>query len=732
MNPTVHPERAGHTLIRRRSLLLGISLALSSGTVFAADNNDSHSTLPPLVVSGDRLDANPDADITAEGYIAHSTSAGTKTDTPVSEVPQSISVVTEQQIEDQNPMRAVDALRYTPGITTEIYGGATRSDTYTSSRGMGLDFYMDDLAVPDGQSFGGWAIDPYLIERAEFLRGPSSILYGQASPGGTLNYVIKKPTFEDVHQIRAEYGSDAWRKLGIDLGGAVAGRDDLAYRLVMTGLDAHQSQDPESNRRQSFAPSLTWKPNDATELTLSAGYYNEDSSNNANFLPAAGTVLSSPYGRIDRDLVVGNSDYEMYKKREVWYGYSLKHDFNSNWQFRQKLRYARTRAHVKNVYGGNGPGTLVGAPEYYIARIAANTRPEYKRTSLDNMLEGHVDTGPINHTILLGVNYEDAENHDPLSYGVAAALNPYDPQRLPTLENMITTYPDEDTTDKMHQLGYYAQDQMKFGDHWAVTLGGRYARAKTETSDNIAGTSTSQTDHAFSGRAGVVYLSDIGLNPYISYSESFTPQMGTTASGSAFEPTEGKQYEAGLKYMPNDSDIELTAAVFDLRRTNVLQTDPNNSAFRLPMGEVRSRGIELGAKGEVLPHFVVQAAYTYQSVVRTKTTDDTEDKHPSAIPRDYGSVWGKYSFTKGALAGVDVAMGLRYVGESEGNNDNSYEVPDFALLDASVSYQLTPKMKLAVNATNLTDKDYISTCSNDYSCFAGPGRRVIGSVTYDW
>ncbi|KEA62516.1 Ferrichrome-iron receptor [Marinobacterium lacunae] len=726
MHPT-HKAPLARSSLCNRTLLgagtLSASLMLS-WPVMAADTTAAME-LPALPVSAERI-----GDDNVDGYVARESSAGSKTDTPVDEVPQSISVITREQIEDQAPLRAVDALRYTPGIAPEVYGGSMRSDTYTGSRGLGLDFYVNDLPVPQGKNYSGWAIDAYLIERAEYLRGPASVLYGQATPGGVLNYVTKQPSFQDIHEIHVEYGTDDWKKIGLDLGGAINDRDDLAYRLVISGLDADQSVDPFDNQRLTIAPSLTWLIDDDTSLTLEAGYYDEDSSNNAHFLPSVGTVVDSPYGELDTDLFTGSEDFETYKKKQYWLGYRFSHDLNDQWQFRQNLRYARTQSTIRNVYG---MGAFDTGTTLALARIAADTKPDYERYSLDNQLEGSLQQGNTEHRLLLGLNYEQATNDDPLQYAQAPYLDLYSPTYLPVVDNLLTPWFEEDVTQKLTQVGIYAQDQITFAERWALTLGGRYDWAKTEQIDHLNSANNSvQHDRAFSGRAGLVYLSDIGLNPYLSYSESFEPQLGADADGNAFEPSEAKQYELGVKYAPDQSHWELAAALFDLRKSNVPTTDPNDPSEEVLTGEVRSRGVELSAVGEVLPNLTVQAAYTYQDVVNTKANDDSLDNHPTAVPERMASLWGKYTVRGGTLDGLGIALGVRHIGESQANTENSVQVPAFTLLDAGLSYRVNNNWRLALNGTNLADKEYVSACSSESACFWGPGRRIVGSLTYNW
>lgn len=720
------PSGCGRSI---HSVLLPASsvvISLYCGMAYAEKTHESAAALPTLQISGE-----PTGDNNVDGYIARESSAATKTNTAIAEVPQSITVITREQINDQNPMRAIDALRYTPGITPEVYGGNTRSDTYTMSRGIGLDYYVNDLPVPAGKNYAGWAIDPYLIERAEFLRGPSSILYGQASPGGVLNYVTKQPTFDEVREIHLEYGSDEWKKLGIDLGGALGNRNNVAYRLVIAGLDADQSYDPKSNTRLTIAPSLTWQVNDDTALTVMAGYYDEDSSNNSHFLPAEGTVLSSPYGKIDRDFITSQMDFETYQKQEYWLGYQFSHQLNNDWQFRQHFRYARTKTHLKTVY--SGVQSIDTGSTRLMARVAADTKPDYNRYSLDNQLEGHFESAQgIRHTLLMGANYEQGRTRDPMMYGQAQTLDIYNPIYLPTLDHLETPLYPDDQTGKLRQIGLYLQDQIRFGDHWALTMGGRYDWARTELINEVSDTRTAQHDTAFSARAGLVYLTDMGLNPYISYSESFQPQVGHDANGEAFDPSEGKQWETGLKYAPDHLDWELTAAVFDIRRTNLPTDDLLNPGEETLTGEVRSRGAELSAVGRITPNIDIRAAYTYQEVTNRKMNDETEGKRRPTVPRQMASLWGKYTQHSGRLQGLGIGVGIRHVGESTGDNNNSFDVPSFTLLDAALSYRWDPNWKILLNITNLTDKEYIDACSNRNSCFYGPERRLVGSVTYSW
>lgn len=267
-----------------------------------------------------------------------------------------------------------------------------------------------------------------------------------------------------------------------------------------------------------------------------------------------------------------------------------------------------------------------------------------------------------------------------------------------------------------------------------LNLGGRYDRVKSEMENRLTDTESEQEseqdENEFTGRAGLVYLFDSGLAPYASYSESFLPTIGSNF-GEAFKPETGRQYEAGVKYQPTGVNSFITLAAFDLRRQNVLTTDPANPLNSVQTGEIRSRGVEVEAVASLDIGLSLIAAYTYEDVEVTKSLAGDEGNRPTGVPEHLASLWGDYTIQGGPLGGLGFGAGVRYTGSTFANSENTFEVDDYTLVDAAIHYDWKG-LSLAANAQNLFDEYYVGSCSGESFCGLGSARAIIGSVRYRW
>jgi len=703
----------------------------------AAVNAASDPVLSTVKVSDTTADEKANSAVV--GYIAKHSATGTKTDTSLLETPQSISVVTADRIEAQRPRSINEALLYTPGIGS--YGADTRSDFYMTLRGFGANYYMDGMALPKNKNYAGWRVDPYMVERLEVMRGPASVLYGQGEPGGIVNLVTKKPNAEQIREIQLQYGSLDRKQIAADLGDTLDGAGAWSYRLTTVYRDTDLQANPLGEKYFTIAPSLMWQPNKNTQLTVLGTYLDQNTDTSANFLPASGTVLSSPYGKISRDLFVGDKAFDKYDKQQISLGYEFEHRFDSTWTFRQNARYARLKLDNQTVYGaGISPFAPTG-PD--IVSVVAETKPEYKRFTIDNQLEAKIRSGDITHTVLAGIDYQRQRTADSLAYGLATDidgnpifLNVFSPTytRADPANSLASPLLGgaEDTHGELDQTGLYLQDQLKLGN-WAGILSGRFDSAKTVNEERVSDIHQSQRDSAFTGRVGVTYQTSLGLAPYVSYATSFLPTTGINANGKAFDPTEGKQAEIGVKFQPPGTEHFITLALFDLREKNVKTSDPNSSVLlERQTGEVHSRGIELESALQFTEGFRALVNATYLDVETSKSEDPDEvGKQLVVVPRMSASLWADYTFSAGPLKSLGFGGGVRYSSKTAGNIYNTFYTPSYAVADATIFYTLM-NWRLSVNVTNLFDKNYVVGCGDETSCFYGAGRLILGTAAYKW
>ncbi|CAN7254479.1 TonB-dependent siderophore receptor [Mesorhizobium sp. LjRoot246] len=719
---------------RKRLLIATVSLpALLSCGLAAAQ--DTATTLDPINVQ-ERVES---AFGPVKGYVATKGSTGTKTDTPLIETPQSISVITKDQMEAQAVDSLNSALRYTPGATGNLYG--------TDNRGLGLQlrgisnangvFYKDGLQLKESNFTLFTALDSYGAERYEVLRGPASVLYGQASPGGLINYVSKRPTEENLREV--EFGGGSFNRYEgkFDFSGAVNADKSLLFRLTGAAHMGDTQTDFVEDDRIFIAPAITWQPNADTSLAILANYQRDRSGWAMQYLPAYGTITPGKDGKfLPNSMFVGDPGFDSYDNDQASIGYEFDHRFNETWQVRQHARYVHLTHTEEGVFGG---GLLNDAGDY--SRYADAGGTKLSGVTIDNQAQADFDTGPLTHTLLMGLDYKRYTYRDYASEGVVDNLNIFNPvYGSPVTDLAPYTYTDTDTTQQ--QVGLYAQDQVKLGN-WRLTLGGRQDWSDAKVHDNLAGDFLApQKDNAFTSRAGLVYLADNGLAPYVSYSESFQPVAGADSDGNLFVPETGRQYEIGLKYQPIGWNSFITVSAFDLTRQNVVRYGNEGRPDDIfQTGEIRSRGVELEAVASLNSGLDLRAAYTYLDTKITKATSVVDDNGssisnegntPFGVPTHSASLWANYTFGSGRLEGLGLGAGVRYVGSTYGDDDNSFKVPSVMLADAAVHYTWQ-NATLGLNVSNLFDKRYVASCfSSGFGCFYGEGRRINGSVKYTW
>ncbi|MDC7689847.1 TonB-dependent siderophore receptor [Vogesella indigofera] len=719
--PGHHPSRTRQPL---SSALRIATLALAVNQAYAADST-TEARLDSVVVSAEQ---GGDAQAPTVGYRVRSSLGATKTDTAIKEIPQAVSVVTKQQIDTQKPRTVSEALRYTPGVFTGAVGATTRYD-YIVLRGFSdhptANEFLDGLRLfgdPDG--YNTLQIDPYAVERLDIIRGPASVTYGQASPGGLVAISSKRPLDTPYHEISLSAGNREQRAAALDFSGPLDGRDDLSYRLLAKAAAADQQQNGASTERYLLAPSLNWKIGDRTSLLLQAYLQKDPDTGWHGALPYAGTVVPHNGKTIGTDFN-DSSPTDGMSREQQFYGYQLAHDFGNGWSFQQKYRYqiSKTDLSQYSQYGW--------VADNADALLRSYARAEERSTAhiLDNSVQGSFATGALQHTLLAGVEYQRNENKGYNSYQyLATTLDTVNPVYDNSSSTVVPTYFNR----QREQLGLYLQDQLALGN-WRLTAGLRHDQADVSDTNPQTGNSSSWSGSKLTRRLGAVYLADNGLAPYASYSEGFDPSMAyaTDSSGKVLKPLESKQTEVGLRYQPAGGNTLLSAAVYDLEQKNVAQY--NNSTFKYdPIGVVRSRGIELEANTRLTARLSLLAGYTYTDMEVKEGSN--AGKTPYLAPAHKASLWLDYALDNGLTLGG----GSRYTSWLWADSANSAKVPEVTLFDVSVRYDLgraNSALKGAtvqLTANNLADKTYVASCYSTYACYYGERRNVSATVNYKW
>lgn len=666
--------------------------------------------------------------------VAKESAAGTKTATPLRKTPQAVSVITRKQLDDQAAPSVADSLAYTSGVISNYRGSSNRNDEVIS-RGFryapkfldGLSYGLSGAGATTGQ------VDPWFLERVEIVHGPASVLYGQVNPGGLIAMTSKRPTAESIHKVQFSTGNQHLAEAAFDFGGALNDDYTLFYRLNGLASTQHQAVKNNKQQRMAIAPAITWLPNEDTSITLLTSYSNEPKAGFRNFLPYVGTVVPGDGQYIPYDFDVSDPSYNKAKREQTSIGYIFEHNFNDALSFQQNLRYTSIKEEFKYLVYSTG----VSGTNTTLSRRPQHDINKTNELGIDNQFKALFDTGAVKHTVLTGLDYKwsDREAFTSRDDGAQYNLDWANPTSVHVDES--TFYVTTNERKKLDQAGIYLQDQLEW-DRWNLLLSGRHDWAEVRTHDRTDDSHVQQNDNKFTGRAGLLYAFDNGISPYISYSTSFEPTLGTGGAGNEpLKPTTGEQTEVGIKYQPVGSETSVTVSAFHLNQKN-LTTYNQTLNYSEQIGKVRTEGVETELRSQLTPEINVMAAYTYLDSV-TKVGSVTQTGHtPASIPRHAASAWGSYSFKDGVLNGLTLGTGVRYTGATWGDSVGELRVPHYTLYDAMAKYELgaaSSTLKgttVQLNVNNLTDKHYVASCSNTSACFYGTGRTIVGSVSYSW
>lgn len=675
-----------------------------------------------------RADAASDATGPVQGYVAKSSTTGSKTGTPLNEIPQAVSVVGKQEMDDRGVVNKVDeALRYTPGVVAAPYGTDPDTDWFyiRGFEATQTGVFMDGLHL-FSYGFGGFQIDPFMLERVEVLKGPASVLYGGSNPGGIVNMVRKRPTDEPYYYTETGINSNGNAFGGFDISDKVGSSDTMTYRLTGKIAGGDNYSDYSHDLRGFIMPQLTISPDDATKFTIwgYAGALDQVHVGNG-FLPYVGTVVDAPFGRIPRDFFPGEPDLDKGRYDQQMIGYDLEHEFDGGWKVSSNFRYGHLDKYEF------GPYPYLYATPTALNRIGFEGDTTADSLAWDNRIENEFELGGATHKVMAGIDYRyyRIDNVQNFVFG-SGPIDVIDPiYGLPQVPNG----PLYDEVLTMNQVGFYAQDQVRFGENWLLTLNGRYDYVHSNFDNQLTPASSyKSSDNAWSGRAGLAYEFDKGLTPYVSAATFFNPLVGTGASG-PLVPEEGEQFEAGIKFDPTFFDGTLTVSVFHINKQNYVVSLPTPPFTRSQLGEVESKGIELEAKVNLNENWRLLGSFTYTDVEVTENPLNPAlvGKTPYIVPDVTASLWLDYTVTTGALEGLSLGAGLRYKGESWADEANTLKVPDATVVDAAIRYKKND-WTASLNVANLFDKEYVESCGGIGACGYGDARTFTFKLSKVW
>jgi iron complex outermembrane receptor protein len=658
------------------------------------------------------------------GYQVPNATSATRTDTPLRDIPQSVQVIPRQVIEDQQVIQLDEALRNVSGVTSGGTTGGTESNFVI--RGFSQAPILRD-GFREFSSYSGFS-ETANLERIEVLKGPASILYGEIAPGGVVNLVNKKPLSQPFYEAELQFGSRNLFRPRIDFSGPLTSDGKLLYRLNAVWLNDDGFRDFDQNTEQLLiAPVVTWKISDRTDLTVQLEYFDSKRALDSGLLALGNEVADIPFNRNLGELE------DTVEEDSLNFGYNLEHRFSENWTLRNAFRYTnRSFLNDGAIPFGFDESTSILTNYFGLQDI------DIQNYSLQTNLVGKFATGPIKHTLLFGVDLNRSEEKEftGLNFSSPISLNIFDPvyeslprpsaEELPLARN---------TKDRSDRLGVYVQDQILLADNLKLLAGLRYDTVDQTTTNNPTDfdpttSETTQNNDAFTPRVGIVYQPSQALSLYGSYSRSFTPTTSTTADGEPLEPERGEGWEVGVKAELLPNRLFATLAYFDITKQNVVTADPNNPLSSVATGEQQSRGVELDVTGQISPGWNIIAAYAYTDAEVTRDNTIPVGNQLFNTPKHTASLWTTYEIQTGELQGLGFGIGFNYVGERQGDLENSYQVGSYLLTNAAISYRRN-NWRFAINIKNLFDVDYIRATNNTRSYGVEPGEpfTLIGSVS---
>lgn len=726
------------------------------------------------------------------GVNTQGTGSGTKTDTPLMETPQSITVIDGAELELRNAQSINQALGYVAGVSPNQRGGMVTRYDQLILRGFAPGVYQDGMRLLAGP-YSMPQIDFNRIERIDIVKGPASVLYGNSTPGGLVNLVSKLPEATAFGRVELQAGNYDTLRAVADVNQPLDDNGRLLFRVVGGWQKGDGLTEGTFSERYHVSPMLTFAPTPQTSLTLLAAYQRSPSGGGYSGVPAYGSVLPNPFGELRRDLNTGDPGYERYDHRQKAIAAFFRHEFNDNLSFRSNFRFQNNELSYRQLYVAGFARTADGLNSDFstIIRGGGGADEDFDTLTLDNHFAAKFATGPVQHNVLAGVDYQNitGENFQHFNTGVSAnpltsiptlsLFNPVYGGTLPSFDLTVLSPGYINTYGKRTQVGLYLQDQIAVGRFQLIASGRFDWYDQTTRNKKVAaggaGAASFLSQNAFTARLGALYEFEFGLSPYVSYSESFEPQSGsrylTPTTTEPFEPVTGRQYEAGLKFQPRGANAIFTASVYDLRRRKVPVADPGAPGNGLPansqiqIGEVRVRGVELEGRGEIVPglDMILTGSYT-DAIITQGTKAQAATATVGAVPTTTGTrqlgtpEWlasgfvsydfGRNAAVTGPLGGLKLGGGVRYVGGSDGTTQYAvinglatfqrFTTDSFTLVDAVIGYDLGKAssaltgFSLAVNAANLFDTRHVSACPFNNSCYFGAGRTVTGSLRFNW
>jgi len=696
-------------------LRLAIVTILSTATVHAAMGDDAAANAPtPL----------PKVTVVAEhesdGYLIDGSRSATKTDTALIDVPQAVSVVTRDLMQDQAMQSLMDVARYVPGAGM-AQGEGNRDTIILRGNSSTSDFFLDGVR-DDVEYFR----DLYNLDRVEILKGPNAMIFGRGGAGGVVNRVTRQANWQPVRELSLQGGSWDNRRATFDFGDAMT--DGIAVRITGVYEDSESYRDGFELERKGINPTAAFAIGEATVLRFSYEYYDYDRVADRGIPSlAAPTAVDGPF-RTEESTFFGDPGQSPTSVTVNQASMTIDHAFNDDVHLRNRTVYADYDKFYQNVYAGGAVD-----PATNLVPLAAYNNQQLRENFFNQTdLTFSARTGPVGHEFLVGMELGEQTTDNARMTGLfngtdAAFLVPADDPRV----SVPVTFAPIETDNTNHGTAtiaaLYVQDQLQLSQDWLAIVGLRYDSFEMDFRDRRgAGLDLESSDDLLSPRGGLIYKPAENVSLYASYSMTYVPRAGSqlaslAPTNAALDPEEFENFEVGAKWDLNPS-LSLTAALFQLDRRNVAIPDPNDPTVSILVDGQRTEGLELGVSGRISESWSIQGGYAYQD---GQLTDRAGGTTLAQLPKHVASMWNRYDITPA----WGVGLGVVYQTEMFAASDNLVKLPEFTRVDAGVFYTPSERLRMQVNVENLLDERYYPNAHNNNNITPGSPPAVRATVT---
>ncbi len=683
-----------------KSHVLTVAIALSLGTAAFVEARADDAAAAPTPLPRVTVTAEHESD----GYLVDHSRTATKTDTPLLDVPQSVSVVTRDLIQDQSMQSLADVARYVPGAGM-AQGEGNRDTIILRGNSSTSDFFLDGVR-DDVEYFR----DLYNLDRVEVLKGPNAMIFGRGGAGGVVNRVTRQANWDTVREVSLQGGSWDNRRATFDLGDGVT--DSFAARITGLYEDSDSYRDGVELERKGVNPTIAFSLGDATVLRLSYEYFDYDRTADRGIPSLDGRPFQTDESTFFGDPTQSPTHATVNQGSIV-----IDHAFNDNVSIRNRTLYADYDKFYQNIFAGGPVDATTGN-----VNISAYNNEQLRENFFNQTdLTFSFDTGGIRHGFLAGIELgeQTTDNFRNTGFFNDTDLVFVAPASDPTISVPVTFRQgatDADNHGRATIAAVYVQDQIELSPKFEAVLGLRFDQFDMDFTNNRTGDNFRTSDDLLSPRAGLIYKPVEVMSLYASYSMTYIPRAGAqlaslNPTNEAFDPEEFENIEIGAKWDIRP-DLALTAAIFQLDRKNVVIPDPNEPDVSILVDGQRTKGFEFGASGRVNEAWSIQGGYTYQD---GELTEALGGNRLAQLPKHVASLWNRYDFAPA----WGVGLGVVYQTEMFAAVDNNVTLPDFTRVDAAVFYEPSERLRMQLNLENLLDEEYYPNAHNNNNITPG-------------